>query len=477
MPAVLSPSKSRTHRSQITVKPHKESRLLLLPAELLSDILKFLSWRDVMRVRLTCTHLRKLSKTAWRSIACRESRHTWWLEQPVDAHSEDELEFLYLRRQSAEIGYTMMANGAAPRQRTGFIPNLSNCFRLLPGGRWLLTATDTGSVLYFDLDIPEVIAKVLIAGKSSRCATFITLDLDTTSPTLMFNLALSKQNAYTTMPQEPLEVWQVNIVTEKTGRGINLQAVCLKSFFVEPPGWVHSLSLLGGSLAYSHAGSDQLVTAVVSWTSIEAPNYSKRIFFPAHAECTHLLPGDLLLSLCEDGACVLPLSSLPEVKAIHSFDDIERIVAAPIAAFGYPMHHAVSNSTFHEGSARLVMYSDEALRGLVVEYNNPESKPNPGIQVVKLADVSEDFDSQISVSEDFILAWDENGGLVLRHVAWSDNQIVRIASVCLDQSVPFCSLAEYACVLDMTSGRIVVQQLAGKFTVLDFAFLELQKVS
>ncbi|TFK60976.1 hypothetical protein BDN72DRAFT_850049 [Pluteus cervinus] len=368
----------------------------------------------------------------------------------------------------------MMASGAIPRQRMGSAPQSgAGCYRLLPGGRWLLISTHIGSVLYYDLDALEVTANVLIPEQPFQCTTLISPDLDTTSPTLRFNLAFSKQNLDDSTSKEPLEVWQVDLVSDDTGRGVGLRAICLKSFYSEPPGYIHSLSLRGTNLAYSLNYSGRPMTVVVSWKSIDGPNYLKRIFSPSGAKCARLLPGDLLFSASKDGVCIPPLSSLPEATVIRSLSSIKKTAPTTIATLDHPTQHTVADSLSHEGTARLVMYSDSAIRGLAIEHDNPDRALNPNVKTFKIADVSEDFNGKISVSENFVLTWDEEcGGLVLRQITWSDDQVVRNPFVCVDQSAPFSSPEYFTCILDMLSGRIVIQQ-SSSFVVLDFAFLDL----
>ncbi|TFK62267.1 hypothetical protein BDN72DRAFT_848854 [Pluteus cervinus] len=473
MPAVRSPQKSRNRRSRIAIKPHKESRLLFLPAELLSDILKSLSWRDVMRARLTCTRLRKISKTAWRSIARQEPRNTWWLDKSVDAHTEDELEFLYVRRQNAEIGFAMLAKGASPRQRTVSVGELgTDSHYLLPGGRWLLLSTHMGSILYFDLAASDIRANVLIPEQPFQCAALLCPDQDASSPTLRFHLGLVRQDIDSLTPQEPLEVWKVDVVCDDTGGAVGLRAVCLKSFMPEPPGYIVALSLLGDSLAYSHRDFDRPMTAVVSWKSIEGPNYPKRVFFPSGTSCARLLPNNLLFSTCKHGACVIPISSLPEATVIASFDNIKETFPATIAELHQPKEHMVSDSMLYGDTARLVMWSNAAIRGLAVDCQMYEKGLPSSVKTLKFADTARYVEGKISASGDFILMWDRRGGLVLHHVSWFDDQVVRTPCVRVDQSAPLSPPGDCTCVLDIVSGRIVVEQPDGVFLILDLTLLE-----
>ena len=75
------------------------------------------------------------------------------LERPIERYTSQELEYLVVQRTRAEgIG----------KIRTNFSPALTRRFPmdefdvtvvvLIDGGRWLLTASATGSVSYYDLD-------------------------------------------------------------------------------------------------------------------------------------------------------------------------------------------------------------------------------------------------------------------------------------------------------------------------------------
>ncbi len=66
-------------------------------------------------------------------------------------------------------------------------------FALIEGGRWLLTKSDAGSILAYDLDSPSIETYVLIRpdDKPESYISKLAVCIDRASPTLTLNLALS----------------------------------------------------------------------------------------------------------------------------------------------------------------------------------------------------------------------------------------------------------------------------------------------
>ncbi|TFK62078.1 hypothetical protein BDN72DRAFT_407114 [Pluteus cervinus] len=110
--AIISSRKTRYIVRQLRGKRD----LLLLPDELLTEVLKLLEWQDILRLRSTCLHLNTVSKSRsiWQTIVKSEPPEHLWLECPLENYGSGQLEYLFIRRKRAEAGYKMVAEGATP---------------------------------------------------------------------------------------------------------------------------------------------------------------------------------------------------------------------------------------------------------------------------------------------------------------------------------------------------------------------------
>ncbi|KIM36606.1 hypothetical protein M413DRAFT_448967, partial [Hebeloma cylindrosporum] len=166
------------------------------PLELLTTILEELDWRDILQVRKVCKTLQGASKTRsiWLNLCRRHlfptatAPRTLHLERPIKLYESRELEFLFLRLKSAEIGWK--TDDRRPSRKRNFVTsNIPKCMYLLEGGRWLLLASHTGSVTYFDLDAQIPSERILIPGQvnpESETDIKMAIDRDNTSPFLLF---------------------------------------------------------------------------------------------------------------------------------------------------------------------------------------------------------------------------------------------------------------------------------------------------
>ncbi|KAF8645808.1 hypothetical protein AX16_007563 [Volvariella volvacea WC 439] len=118
------------------------------------------------------------------------------------------------------------------------------------------------------------------------------VDIDLSSPTLTFNLAMTLGWR--------LEVWRVCLVHDSQSSRSELIAQQLVSFQPEPFGLLSSISILGDYLAYSvdETGGDKCYATVLDWMNLgEMPsNYDKWIqqtdITPTHVR---LLPGNRII--------------------------------------------------------------------------------------------------------------------------------------------------------------------------------------
>jgi hypothetical protein len=79
-------------------------------------------------------------------------------------YNSQELEFLFLRVQGAEIGWRRDDDPPA-QSRTVTTTNKAVGTYLVEGGRWLLVVSKTGSVTYLDLNSPTITEAILISNQ------------------------------------------------------------------------------------------------------------------------------------------------------------------------------------------------------------------------------------------------------------------------------------------------------------------------
>jgi hypothetical protein len=112
------------------------------------------------------------------------------LDRPIELYTAQELEYLVLRRYSAEIFPKMRFD--PPLQRSLNHNYQFDHVTLVNGGRWLLLAYTTGSVAYYDLDAQEPMKRLLISEQSDIFSAYVIvdIDIDNESASLSFNLAM-----------------------------------------------------------------------------------------------------------------------------------------------------------------------------------------------------------------------------------------------------------------------------------------------
>ncbi|TFK64192.1 hypothetical protein BDN72DRAFT_280278 [Pluteus cervinus] len=212
----------------ILIPDQKRTMFFSLPDELLIEIAKEASWRDILTLRQTCRRLMDITKSSkvWRCLASREFRQTLWLESSSESYSAEELEVLILRRKRADHTYEIARDGDILPQR--ILPITAekhhNLVCLVPGGRWLLISNKDGTISYHDINSGDCAGHELIpATTQSRLPGSISVDVDLDSPVLKFNLALFRFE-YPLNSEDFIEIWQVDLVVDERGKGVGLTA-------------------------------------------------------------------------------------------------------------------------------------------------------------------------------------------------------------------------------------------------------------
>jgi hypothetical protein len=210
-------------------------------------------------------------------------------------YNSQELEFLFLRLQGAEIGWRRDDNPPA-RSRTVTTTNKTVGTYLVEGGRWLLVVSQTGSVTYLDLDSPIITEGILISDQIDDPTSMawrdiklqVAVDMDRTSPFLAFNIAFSFCTFEGPRPMEhKIQIWHVDLVLDERQLGVGLTCKPVAKFPLETDIYLlHALSLLGPHVAFSVRClryEEPEKTFVVDWGRANGKsNYPRRLIHPAH---------------------------------------------------------------------------------------------------------------------------------------------------------------------------------------------------
>ena len=169
---------------------------------------------------------------------------------------------------------------------------------LVEGGRWLLVASDTGSISYFDLEASDPTETTLtpeqFQGKSHAQVT-MAIDVDRDSSFLAFNLVVSYCLIDPDPKEHKIQIWRVSLTLDDQQRSVGLSAEHLASFPQELSIIkVWALSLRGPHLALSVScgyGRPQR-TFVINWKQADGDTtqYSRRLLHPCYGPvCGHFI--------------------------------------------------------------------------------------------------------------------------------------------------------------------------------------------
>jgi len=263
-----------------------------------------------------CKALQEVSKarSVWLNLCCphlsptETAPQTLHLERPTKLYTSHDLEFLFLRLKSVDIG--CRRDGKPPvRRRKIETTNIANRMYLVEGGRWLLVASDSGSISYFDLDASTPTESILIpdqfeppirvlVGYSPEIRIIMSIDMDNDSAFLSFNLLLSISIDDT--PPDPkahgVQIWKVSLALDDQQQGVGLIAEQLASFPLEPTvSAVFCQSILGDHLALtlrSDQHEESTLTFVIEWKQADGDrtNYVRRLLNPRYGKATVCLP-------------------------------------------------------------------------------------------------------------------------------------------------------------------------------------------
>jgi hypothetical protein len=176
---------------------------------------------------------------------------------------------------------------------------------LVEGGRWLLVASNTGSIAYFDLDASTPTETILIPdqfeppirdqfGYLPEIRIVMAVDMDNDSAFLEFNLFLSF--SIDDPPPDPkahgVQIWKVSLALNDQQQGVGFVAEQLASFPLEPTvSAIFCQSILGDHIALtllSDQHEESTLTFVLDWKQADGDrtNYPRRLLNPQYGKAT-----------------------------------------------------------------------------------------------------------------------------------------------------------------------------------------------
>ncbi|TFK62448.1 hypothetical protein BDN72DRAFT_882644 [Pluteus cervinus] len=174
------------------LKVMTSSFLLTLPLEVLTEILVCLDWTSILQVRQTCSFFRAVFQqhsilTTLVTTYTKSLFDAPRLDAPYYMYTAEALEKYLLRRLSLKKAWESLT----PAVRTADCDVNLHLFRLLPGGRWLLTAQRSGQVAIYDLDSPGVAGTIIIPADPVLVELrLMSTEIDRKSEYLSFRLVL-----------------------------------------------------------------------------------------------------------------------------------------------------------------------------------------------------------------------------------------------------------------------------------------------
>jgi hypothetical protein len=190
-----------------------------------------------------------------------------------------------------------------------------NCVHLVEGGRWLLVGTDSGSILYYDLNATAIEPSVLVPTPFDEDTAFdedeeteilLSVEMDLEAEYLKFNLGIMTRRMPLTDPdstQSPryfrwIQVWQVSSDVDEHGRVKGLRAGRLACFPEEYRNRCDSFRLQGQHVVYALRTKfgfrdmlDGPCIVIVDWTSSNSISlvYPRRVIWRITAEVSSTL--------------------------------------------------------------------------------------------------------------------------------------------------------------------------------------------
>ena len=230
------------------------------------------------------------------------------LEKPLDLYTALELEHLILRREKTRICWALSKiKTTSIQRRFDLSPEaIPNSAHLVEGGRWLLVATESYSILCYDIHASIIEPSELIPTPFDKGTVFddreseilFSVDMDLGAEYLTFNLGVITRRTPEIDSICPrylrwIEIWRVSSDVAKGGRVKGLRAERLARFPEQHRNTCSGFRLKGRQVAYSldtdyYFGSlrDGPCTIIVEWMFCDPISlvYDRRVIW-------HLMAG------------------------------------------------------------------------------------------------------------------------------------------------------------------------------------------
>ncbi|CAA7268981.1 unnamed protein product [Cyclocybe aegerita] len=474
----------------LTPEKARPRGLCALPLEVIIEIMKELEWRDLLRIRQTCKSLCDASKArpVWLNLfkPCPE-RPLFPLqaEGPLENYSSSRLEYMILRWKRAERSYAMNGEDVDVQ---GIEIALDEdqavvAMHLVKGGRWLLLVLYNGSIQCCDLEGKNPSPKALIPhpfdSDNTTAGVHFSFDMVSTTPTLTFNIALGFRDGLSDDAINFLQVWQVSVILDEQGNGMDLRTCLLSSFVQKIGGSVHAIAISGPHLAYAFVPRGQTLPRfifVVDWSSVNGKmtQFPQRIapveFIPDRLS---FLPDHKLLSISFQKFSLLDWRSLEEASI-----SLTSALAPVVFLWTHRMNYWRKSFFPHfcADSTRFVFESERFLHGLIIEHATAEGNPVKEPYIVELMEYPEEWLQTTAprrlLGHNYGFGLAGHPGLTILRYSWPGEQHIEFPSI----SFPGTSVKRFdvrnwqgapPCV-DLGTGRVVfVGSFRGRLLVLD----------
>ncbi|KAF9529685.1 hypothetical protein CPB83DRAFT_851976 [Crepidotus variabilis] len=448
--------------------------LATLPPELLPEVLQYLDWDDVLRIRQVCRRLNDASfkRSVWLNIFLRHSMalpHLFRLEKPLVMHSSTELEKLILRWKAVDKRWSV--DDAQPTlHRTFTVTDKSrSCSHLLRGGRWFLAGTIHGDVQYFDLDAPIITPRTLISAPfhhnfsrdlNTNTHIRIAVDLDHNSPTLAFNIAvLIARYDRDSSDLRYVQVWHVEPERNEFGQVTGLSSRQLSSFYEEADCDICHVSLFQETIAYSirhfYPKPPRQDLVIVKWAEANGDDltYRRRVITHKVVDWISLIPGNRIV--CGRVRTELfDIDEIPETTLVPSnISSSQRnqcVMDLNVSSISQPF--------LVDGSTRFLFTTSGKIGGLVVHNGLPFRME------VKTLFKGSNHTVEAQLGYNHFVSFEEEQ-ILTGGVCWGDHNIKEYMSIKKHRSYN----QDERSFVDEISGRIVITKLRGDHhTVVEF---------
>ncbi|KJA23528.1 hypothetical protein HYPSUDRAFT_39711 [Hypholoma sublateritium FD-334 SS-4] len=453
-------------------------RLVSLPVELLTEVLRSLTWRDLLCLRATCKYLSDATKTrsVWAHLVDQHVSSKLrppLLERPLSMHTAEELERLLLVWTSADIGWER-DDGRAARERS-ILVEPAEYLHLIQGGRWLLVTTDIGQVTYYDLDAEVIEGVQLIPQQIHKPfdlnQIMMDIDIDSSSPTLSFRIALSvfDRSLDWTGNEATMQVWAVTLLLNGL-RAVGLSATRLAllhhRFTIVS---VMALSLLGPTVAFTAQSNERcLHTFVLKWDQADgdSTNYPWRVMNPSfYKPRIQLLRGNKLFVASRECMRLFDYSVINETTHILP-SSLSASSCLWTTSFNTRFTQDIStlNCFFTPNTAQIYMSTSQCIHSITVESEPFSDEPPP---IIKVLDSHRAcfFPDQTSLGYTRAIVVDCD------HVAWLVRYTAPDKFLRKPLSTSTLPPVRRVPVMDEESGRVVFPDFiqSRKMTIIDFA--------